>query len=87
MEEEIVDLVSEHTGKGKVVIEPLDRDGKFISLKNVGDDAINIGGWNLTNTTGGNDVSYKFHRSTTLQPGETVSVWSSDTHQVIIIVN
>lgn len=82
MEEEKLELVSQHSGKGNVVIEPLDFDGKFISVKNVTDDALNIGGWTLANSTGGQEVLYKFHRSTTLQPNETCTVWSSDTQQV-----
>ena len=82
VEEDTTELLSEHQGKGDVMIEPLDTDGKFIALKNKSEVEQNIGGWTLTNTAGGQDVAYKFHRTTTLQPGETCTVWSADTHQV-----
>lgn len=81
-EEDLTELVSEHTGKGNIVIEPLDKDGKFIKVKNQSGAPINIGGWTLVNETSGEDVTYKFHRSTNLAEGESCTVWSSDTKEV-----
>ena len=81
VEEDITELVSEHEGRGNVIIEPLDKDGKFIKMTNRSGDELNIGGWTLTNMTGGEDTAYKFHRTTTLQNGETVTVYSSDTRE------
>jgi lamin B len=86
VEEDVSELVTDHTGKGNVTIEPLDKDGKFVKLRNSSGSQINIGGWTLTNVTGGEDVAYKFHRSTTLEDGEVCTVWSSDTHEVTILV-
>lgn len=83
VEEELTEMVSEHHGKGDVLIEPLEKDGKFVSVKNKSDSEVCIGGWTLINTSDGQDVAYKFHRTTTLQPGDVCNVWSSDTHQVV----
>ncbi len=81
-EEEVTEMVSEHSGKGDLVVEPLEKDGKFIAVKNNTDQEINIGGWSLTNNDGNQDVTYKFHRTTTLQAGEVCHVWSADANQV-----
>merc|ERR1719412_451497 len=82
MEEEfVVEVVSEHQGLGTIQIEPLPKDGKSITLINKSEEEVNIGGWSLTNTSNDNDSTYKFHRSTTLAPGATCSVWSADTDQ------
>jgi len=80
-EEDIVEVVSDHQGQGIIQIEPIAKDGKSLTLTNKSDSEVNIGGWSLTNTSGENDSTYKFHRSTTLAPGATCTVWSADTQQ------
>ena len=81
-EEFVVEIVSDHQGLGTIQIEPIPKDGKSITLTNKSEEEVNIGGWSLTNTAGDNDSTYKFHRSTTLAPGATCTVWSADTQQV-----
>jgi len=81
-EEDVAGMVSEHSGLGKVQIEPLEKDGKVISLVNKSDQEVCIGGWSLSNVANGeDDTSYKFHRTVTLAPGATCSVYSSDAEQ------
>jgi len=81
-EEEVAEMVSEHSGLGKVQIEPLEKDSKVISLVNKSDQDVCIGGWSLSNVANGeDDTSYKFHRSVTLAPGAKCSVYSSDSEQ------
>ena len=82
VEEDISELATEHTGKGNVIIEPLDKDGKFIQVKNVSEGPVNIGGWTLTSSADDKDVSYKFHRAINLEAGEVTTVWSSDSREV-----
>ena len=82
VDEDISALATEHTGKGNVIIEPLDKDGKFIQVKNVSEGPVNIGGWTLTNSADDKDVSYKFHRAINLEAGEVTTVWSSDSREV-----
>merc|ERR1719167_771538 len=80
-EEDIVEIISDHQGQGTIQIEPIPKEGKSIALTNKTDAEVNIGGWSLTNTSDDNDSTYKFHRSTTLAPGPTCTIWSADTHQ------
>lgn len=80
-EEEITEFVSTHSGTGDIVIEPIDKDGKCIRIRNKSDEDINIGGWTLSNVSGEMDSSYKFHRTTTIAPGAICTVWSSDCDQ------
>merc|ERR1719367_2626079 len=80
-EEDIVEIVSDHQGQGTIQIEPIPKEGKSIALTNKTDAEVNIGGWSLTNTSDDNDSTYKFHRSTTLAPGASCTIWSADTHQ------
>jgi len=80
-EEDIVEVVSDHQGLGIIQIEPISKDGKSLTLTNKSDSEVNIGGWSLTNSSGENDSTYKFHRSTTLASGDTCTVWSADTQQ------
>ena len=82
-EEDIVEIVSDHQGQGTIQIEPIPKEGKSIALTNKTDAEVNIGGWSLTNTSDDNDSTYKFHRSTTLAPGASCTIWSADTHQVV----
>lgn len=81
-EEEIFDMVSEHEGPGNAVIEPLKKGTKCIRIINKSVEDLNIGGWILTNEADGQETSYKFHRSTTLKPGDICSVWSADSGEV-----
>ena len=82
-EEDVVEVVSDHQGLGTILIEPITKDAKSIKLTNKSDADVNIGGWSLTNTSGDNDSTYKFHRSTTLAPGASCTIWSADTQEVI----
>ena len=82
-EEDVIEVVSDHQGLGTIQVEPIPKDGKSVTLTNKSDAEVNIGGWSLTNTSGDNDSTYKFHRSTTLAPGATCTVWSADTKEVI----
>lgn len=37
-----------------------------------------MGNWQLVRTAGGNETSFKFHRSVKIEPQGHVTVWSSD---------
>lgn len=83
-EEDIFDMVSEHSGAGTIIIEPIKKGSKFIRVVNKDVEDLNIGGWTLSNDSNGQEVTYKFHRSTTLKPGDICTVWSADADQVPI---
>ena len=80
-EEDVFEMVSEHEGKGDVVIEPFEKNAKCIKVTNKTNAEVNIGGWTISNDANGQDVSYKFYRTVNLPAGETCSVWSADTDQ------
>lgn len=80
-EEDVAEMVSDHTGLGNVQIEPVDKGAKVIRLVNKTDEEINIGGWSLTNVSGDDECAYKFHRSTTLAPGAACAIYSADSDQ------
>jgi lamin B len=37
-----------------------------------------IGGWQLVRKSGDNETQFKFHRSVKIEPGQTITIWSSD---------
>jgi lamin B len=81
-EEEVFDMVSEHSGPGTVVIEPITKEAKCIRIVNKSLSDLNIGGWSLNNDAKGQETVYKFHRSTNLKPGDICTVWSADSNEV-----
>jgi lamin B len=80
-EEDTYDMVSEHTGGGNIVIEPVKKGSNFIRVVNKSVEDLNIGGWTLSNDANGQESSYKFHRSVTLKPGDICTVWAADSGQ------
>jgi len=77
-EEEATGVVSDHSGQGTIQIEPFEKGAKGIALVNKSEEEVNIGGWSLTNLSGDDESSYKFHRSTTIPAGGTCTVYSAD---------
>merc|ERR1719412_746449 len=80
-EEDDAEVVSEHNGLGTIQIESIARGAKSITLTNKSEGDVNIGGWSLTNSSGDNDSTYKFYRSTTLAPEASCTIWSADTQE------
>ena len=86
-EEDVVEMVSDHTGLGTVQIEPLEKGSKSIKVSNKTEAEVNIGGWSLVNVSGDDESSYKFHRNINLAPGATCTVYSADTNEVSLCSN
>jgi len=80
-EEDVAEMVSDHSGLGNVQIEPVEKGAKVVKLLNKTDEEVNIGGWTLVNESGEDECAYKFHRSTTLAPGATCAIYSADSEQ------
>ena len=68
--------------QGTIQIEPFEKGAKGIALVNKSEEEVNIGGWSLTNLSGDDESSYKFHRSTTIPAGGTCTVYSADSTEV-----
>ncbi|CAD6999972.1 unnamed protein product [Ceratitis capitata] len=66
------------SAKGDIEISEVDSEGKFVKLHNKGNKEVQIGGWQLIRTAGGNETSFKFHRTVKIDAGGVVTVWSSD---------
>jgi len=81
-EEEVFDMVSEHSGPGNAVIEPLKKGAKFVRIFNKSLEDLSIGGWTMSNEANGQETAYKFHRSTVMKPGDMCTVYSSDSGEV-----
>jgi len=77
-EEDVSEMVSDRSGVGTIQIEHFDKGAKAIVLANKSEEEVNIGGWTLTNLSGDEESSYKFHRSTTIPAGGTCTVHSAD---------
>lgn len=60
----------------KVVIDPV--IGKYVKLLNKGSSTIPMQGWQLIRKVGDLTNAFKFTRAVKLEPGATVTVWSSD---------
>jgi len=78
-EEDVVGVVSDHSGPGKVQIQHFAVGAKAITVANKSDDDVNVGGWTLTNTSGEDESTYKFPRATTIPAGGECTVHSADT--------
>ncbi|XP_067624949.1 lamin Dm0 [Eurosta solidaginis] len=66
------------SAKGDIEISELDPEGKFVKLHNKGNKEVQIGGWQLIRTAGGNETTFKFHRTVKIDADAFVTVWSSD---------
>merc|ERR1719474_516601 len=78
-EEELVtsSIVQEYTMPMEVFIEPLDEDLKCIKLTNKGSETLSLGGHKLSCTSEGLETTYPFPRSTKVEAGATIAIWSS----------
>lgn len=69
------------SAKGDIEIAEICPEGRFIRLHNKGNKEISLSGWQIVRRAGDSEYTYKFHRSTKLDGGATVTVWSSDAGQ------
>jgi len=78
-EEELVtsSIVQEYTMPMEVFIEPLDEDLKCIKLTNKGSETLSLGGHKLSCTSEGLETTYPFPRTTKVEAGATIAIWSS----------
>ncbi|KAM9375122.1 lamin-B3-like [Phaethornis superciliosus] len=70
--------VQHASSSGKVSIEEIDEDGKFVRLKNNSDEDQPLHGWVLRRHIGNvSDATYKFPAQFTLQAGQVVTIWGA----------
>jgi len=70
------------SAKEVVEISETSTDGKFIKLFNTSNEKeVSLAGWQLKHTGGGQETTYKFHRTVHIKPQQYITVWSSTTNQ------
>ncbi|XP_040074321.2 lamin Dm0-like [Ixodes scapularis] len=52
--------------------------GKYVIVKNKGTKEIPLAGWRIDRRSGNDEFTFRFHRTHVIQPGTTITVWSSD---------
>lgn len=68
--------------KEVVEISETSTDGKFIKLFNTSNDKeVSLAGWLLKHTGGGQETTYKFHRTVHIKPQQYITIWSSTANQ------
>lgn len=68
------------SAKGDVEIQDHCSDGKFVTLYNKGTKEMSLSGWHIVRQVGEEENSFKFHRSVTIKPETTVTVWGSNSN-------
>jgi len=76
-------ITTTYSAPGPFLIQPLDDDPKCIKVTNTSEAEESLGGFTLKSVDAGSklEVEYKFHRTVKAGPGETVTVWNSDSGQ------
>ncbi|XP_077383034.1 lamin [Festucalex cinctus] len=71
-------IIQHAAASGRVTVDEVDQDGKFVRLSNKSDEDQSLGGWQLKRQVGGGaTIVYKFPHKYTLKAGATVTVWAA----------
>ncbi|XP_040066574.1 lamin Dm0-like [Ixodes scapularis] len=66
------------SAKGDLEISDHCPDGKYVIVKNKGTKEVSLAGWRIDRNSGNDEFTFRFHRTHVIQPGTTITVWSSD---------
>ncbi|KAG0412383.1 hypothetical protein HPB47_010487 [Ixodes persulcatus] len=66
------------SAKGDLEISDHCPDGKYVIVKNKGTKEVPLAGWRIDRKSGNDEFTFRFHRTHVIQPGTTITVWSSD---------
>uniref|UniRef100_A0A1A9ZXD8 LTD domain-containing protein n=1 Tax=Glossina pallidipes TaxID=7398 RepID=A0A1A9ZXD8_GLOPL len=72
------DFTINATSKSDLQIIEADNNGRYIQLHNKGTEEINLTGWQITHTSGNEELTFKFTRGTKITAGQTITIWSVD---------
>ncbi|XP_077431006.1 prelamin-A/C-like [Vanacampus margaritifer] len=71
-------IMQHAAASGRVTVDEVDQDGKFVRLSNKSDEDQSLAGWQLKRQVGGGAaIFYKFPLKYTLKAGATVTVWAA----------
>uniref|UniRef100_A0A8C4EML1 Lamin A/C n=1 Tax=Dicentrarchus labrax TaxID=13489 RepID=A0A8C4EML1_DICLA len=71
--------ISQHaSASGRITVDEVDLEGKFVRLSNKADEDQSLGGWQVKRQVGNaSPIAYKFPQKFTLKAGGTVTIWAA----------
>ncbi|XP_054637137.1 lamin-A-like isoform X2 [Dunckerocampus dactyliophorus] len=71
--------ISQHaSASGRITVDEVDLDGKFVRLSNKSDEDQSLAGWQVKRQVGdGTPIVYKFPHKFSLKAGATVTIWAA----------
>ncbi|KAF7669654.1 hypothetical protein LDENG_00159060 [Lucifuga dentata] len=71
-------IAQQASASGRVIVEEVDLDGKYVRLSNKSDEDQNLGNWQVKRQVGsGAAITFKFPSKFTLKAGQRVTIWAS----------
>ncbi|XP_062265696.1 lamin-A-like isoform X2 [Platichthys flesus] len=71
-------ITQQASASGRVTVEEVDQEGKYVRLSNKSDEDQNLGSWQVRRQVGsGAAISFKFPTKFTLKAGQRVTIWAS----------
>uniref|UniRef100_A0A8D3EAP9 Lamin-A-like n=1 Tax=Scophthalmus maximus TaxID=52904 RepID=A0A8D3EAP9_SCOMX len=71
-------ITQQASASGRVTVDEVDLDGKYVRLGNKADEDQNLGSWQVKRQVGsGAAISFKFPAKFTLKAGQRVTIWAS----------
>uniref|UniRef100_A0A8C6PV75 Lamin A/C n=1 Tax=Nothobranchius furzeri TaxID=105023 RepID=A0A8C6PV75_NOTFU len=72
-------IIQQASASGRVTVDEVDLDGKYVRLSNKADEDQNLGNWQLKRQVGsGVPIIFKFPAKFTLKAGQRVTIWASN---------
>ncbi|KAM4725193.1 lamin-A-like isoform 1-T1 [Anableps anableps] len=72
-------ITQQASASGRVTVDEVDLDGKYVRLSNKADEDQNLGNWQLKRQIGSNSpIIFKFPAKFTLKAGQRVTIWASN---------
>ncbi|XP_062292488.1 lamin-A-like [Scomber scombrus] len=73
-------ITQQASASGRVTVDEVDLDGKYVRLSNKADEDQNLGNWQVKRQVGsGAPIAFKFPAKFTLKAGQRVTIWASGT--------
>ncbi|CAL9690771.1 unnamed protein product [Knipowitschia caucasica] len=71
-------VTQQASASGRVTVDEVDPEGKYVRLSNKADEDQNLGNWQLKRQVGnGASITFKFPAKFTLKAGQRVTIWAS----------
>uniref|UniRef100_A0A3Q1FTG0 Lamin A/C n=1 Tax=Acanthochromis polyacanthus TaxID=80966 RepID=A0A3Q1FTG0_9TELE len=72
-------ITQQASASGRVTVDEVDLDGKYVKLSNKSDEDQNLGNWQVKRQVGsGTPIVFKFPTKFTLKAGQRVTIWASN---------